>query len=64
MLKDILLDAPRLTIQKGKGKKVIIATKTSWLGDLTRTTEVKQQSLNIKRNLIARYKVQIEIGAK
>lgn len=64
MLKDILLDAPRLTIWRERGKPVILATKTSWLeGDLNRTTEVKHLRLNIKGKLIATREVQIEIGA-
>lgn len=64
LLKDILLDAPRLTMWRERGKTVILATKTSRLeGDLNRTTEVKYLRLNIKGNLIATHEVQIEIGA-
>lgn len=62
MLKDILLDAPRLTIWRERGKTVILATKTSLLeGDLNRTTEVKHSCLNIKGKLIATCEVKIKL---
>lgn len=62
-LEGILLDAPRLTIQRERGKTVILVTKTSWLeGDLNITTKVKHLHLNINGKLTATYELQIEIA--
>lgn len=61
LLKDILLDSPRLTIWRERGKTVILATKASWLeGDLNIRTEMKHLHSNIKGKLIETCDVQIE----